>query len=173
MLEKQWLLQDLMLTDVLHQFTRKNIPIQQKTIGQFVFFSVFLKFLIELFKKKSCVILITVYSLFYVDIERVSVLNMIFLSFSEKCKMSFNKKEYAGAALIDLSKTFDTINHKLLIPKLYVYGFFKNALTLLLSYISDRQQMTKIIPLLVRGRTTSRSTIGISSWRNFIRHFHK
>ena len=38
---------------------------------------------------------------------------------------------YAGAVLMDLSKAFDTINCKLLIPKLYVYGFSKEALTLI------------------------------------------
>ena len=38
---------------------------------------------------------------------------------------------YAGAILMDLSKSFGTINHELLIVKLPVYGFSKEALTLL------------------------------------------
>ena len=40
---------------------------------------------------------------------------------------------YAGAALMDLSKAFDTINHELLIAKLHVYGFSKKALALIAS----------------------------------------
>ena len=39
---------------------------------------------------------------------------------------------------------FDTINHELLIAKLYAYGFDKNALTLVLNYLSNRWQRTKI-----------------------------
>ena len=45
---------------------------------------------------------------------------------------------------MDLSKAFDTINHKLLIAKLYAYGFSKDALKLINSYMSDRWQRTKI-----------------------------
>ena len=45
---------------------------------------------------------------------------------------------YAGAVLMDLSNAFDTINHELLIAKLHVYGFSKEALTLIASYLSDR-----------------------------------
>ena len=45
---------------------------------------------------------------------------------------------------MDLSKAFDTINHELLIAKLHAYGFDKNALKLIFSYISDRWQRTKI-----------------------------
>ena len=39
---------------------------------------------------------------------------------------------------MDLSKAFDTINHELLITKLYAYGFSKDALKLGFSYVSDR-----------------------------------
>ena len=39
---------------------------------------------------------------------------------------------------------FDTLNHDLLIPKLHAYGFGKESLMLLLSYLSNRWQRTKI-----------------------------
>ena len=45
---------------------------------------------------------------------------------------------------MDLSKAFETINHELLIAKLYAYGFSKDALKLINSYMSDRWQRTKI-----------------------------
>ena len=61
--------------------------------------------------------------------------------------MSLDKKEYSGVVFRDLSKAFDTINHDLLIAKLHACDFSKNVLKLLLSYISDRWQRTKILVL--------------------------
>ena len=58
----------------------------------------------------------------------------------EKWKESLDNKGYAGAIFMDLSKAFDTINHQLLVAKLYAYG----ALTLILNYLSNRWQRTKI-----------------------------
>ena len=66
------------------------------------------------------------------------------LSMIEKWKMSLDNNGFAGGILMDLSKAFDTINHELLIAKLHAYGFSKNALELLLDYLSDRWQRTKI-----------------------------
>ena len=66
------------------------------------------------------------------------------LSLIEKWKKELDNKGYAGAILMDLSKAFDTINHELLIAKLYAYGFSKNALKLINSYMSDHWQRTKI-----------------------------
>ena len=43
-----------------------------------------------------------------------------------------------------LSKAFGTINHELLIAKLHAYGFSKDALKLIFSYISECWQRTKI-----------------------------
>ena len=43
-----------------------------------------------------------------------------------------------------MSKAFDTINHELLIAKLYAYRFSKDALKLIISYLTDHWQRTKI-----------------------------
>ena len=45
---------------------------------------------------------------------------------------------------MDLSKAFDTVNYELLIAKLHAYGFSKEALALIASYLSDRWQHVKI-----------------------------
>ena len=65
------------------------------------------------------------------------------VSLIEKWKAILDKNGYAGAVLMDVSKAFDTINHDLLIAKLNAYGFTKNSLRLIKSYLSNRWQRTK------------------------------
>ena len=43
-------------------------------------------------------------------------------------KFILNKKGYASAIAIDLSKAFDTTNHEVLVEKLSAYRFSKEAL---------------------------------------------
>ena len=62
----------------------------------------------------------------------------------EKWRAMLDKKGFAGAILMDLSKAFDTLNHELLIAKLAAYGFDKSSLKLIRSYMSNRWQRTKI-----------------------------
>ena len=66
------------------------------------------------------------------------------VSLIEKWKAILDKNGYAGAVLMDLSIAFDIINHGLLIAKLNAYGFTKNSLRLIKSYLSNRWQRTKI-----------------------------
>ena len=68
----------------------------------------------------------------------------VLLGVIEKWKHMLDNRGYAGAILMDLSKAFDTINHELLLAKLYAYGFEKNALRLIRSYLTERWQRTKI-----------------------------
>ena len=62
----------------------------------------------------------------------------------EKWKLSIDNKGFAGGVLMDLSKAFDTINHPLLLAKLHAYGFSKQALAVICSYLSNRKQRIKI-----------------------------
>ena len=66
------------------------------------------------------------------------------LALIENWKTFLDRKGYAGSILMDLSKAFDTLNHDLLLAKLHAYGFDKNALRMINSYLSDRWQRTKI-----------------------------
>ena len=62
----------------------------------------------------------------------------------EKWHKTLDKNKYAGALLTDLSKAFDCLNHELLIAKLEAYGFDRDSLTYIYSYLSNRKQRTKI-----------------------------
>ena len=67
-----------------------------------------------------------------------------FLTMIEKWRVSLDRGGYGGGVLMDLSKAFDTLNHDLLVAKLYAYGFDKISLKLIKSYLSDRWQRTKV-----------------------------
>ena len=58
----------------------------------------------------------------------------------DTCKESLDKKEVAGALLMDLFKVFDCIDHELLIAKLYAFGFSKKAPLMIYNYIPGIKQ---------------------------------
>ena len=62
----------------------------------------------------------------------------------EKWKIILDKQGYAEAIIMELSKAFDTTNHKFLLAKLHAYGFDKKALLMINSYLSNRWHRTRI-----------------------------
>ena len=64
----------------------------------------------------------------------------------EDCKQALDKHMHVGLLLLDLSKAFDCLPHKLLLCKLHVhaYGVSRDACDLLCSYLTNRSQRVKI-----------------------------
>ena len=60
----------------------------------------------------------------------------------ENWRICLDNKGIVGTILIDISKAFDVIDHKLLIAKLAAYGFSEGSLRLILS--SSRKQRVKL-----------------------------
>ena len=63
---------------------------------------------------------------------------------TEKWRKCLDKGGVSEAILTDLSKAFDCILHDLLIAKLAAYGFDYQSLGIMGSFLSNRQQRTKI-----------------------------
>ena len=62
----------------------------------------------------------------------------------EKWRKTLGKDGETAAVLTDLCKAFDCIDHNLLIAKLDVYGFEKQSIDFLHSYLTKRKQRTKV-----------------------------
>ena len=58
----------------------------------------------------------------------------------KKFAISLGERGKAGAVLMDLSNAFDCIRLDPLTAKLHAYGFSREALTLINSYLTNRQQ---------------------------------
>ena len=58
--------------------------------------------------------------------------------------MNFDKGLYTGVIFIDLKKVFDTVDHDILIAKLYHYGVAGRELDWFKSYMSNPKQYCKV-----------------------------
>ena len=57
----------------------------------------------------------------------------------EKWRITLNKGGETGEVVTDFSKAFDCIDHNLFIAKLYAYGFEKQSIDFLHSYLIKRE----------------------------------
>ena len=62
----------------------------------------------------------------------------------EKWKRALDKNMKIGAVFVDLSKAFDTLNHRLLLAKLKAYGLQPTALKQTANYLTGCFQRTKV-----------------------------
>ena len=59
-------------------------------------------------------------------------------------KNTLDKGDYVSAISMGLSKAFGTLNHNLLITKLGAHGFERDSLSVMKSYLNDRQQRVRV-----------------------------
>ena len=115
--------EDFKLVDIIYVFKKedRNLAKNYRRVRD-------LPILSKVFKNISCPHICVV-------TKKGSVPNTLFWHHYKNGKKKINKKGFAGGILMDLSKVFDTLNHELLIAKRLAYGFGKESLMLILSYL--------------------------------------
>ena len=58
--------------------------------------------------------------------------------------LAINSYKYCGVISLDLSKAFDTVDHRILLAKLYNYGLRGKVFDLMTSYLEDRSQFVSV-----------------------------
>ena len=66
------------------------------------------------------------------------------MALTEEWRAALDKNEHVAAVLMDLSKAFDCLPHKLILEKLRAYGVTNSAVNLLSSYMLDRKQYVQL-----------------------------
>ena len=74
------------------------------------------------------------------------------MSMLEMWKNTLDKGGFVSGVFMDFSKAFDTLKHNLLIAKIGAYGFERDSLSFMKSYLNDRQQRFVLIKILVLGK---------------------
>ena len=69
---------------------------------------------------------------------------LLLVKLIEDWKALLDQHQVVGAMMLDLSKAFDCLPHRLLLAKLSSYGFDSDACNLIKSYLSQRTQRVKI-----------------------------
>ena len=62
----------------------------------------------------------------------------LLITMLKKWKSSLDESKFVSAIFVDPLKTFDIINHYLLLAKLHAHGFSDKALNLIFSYLIDQ-----------------------------------
>ena len=63
---------------------------------------------------------------------------------TDEILLNMDKDEVTGLVFIDFRKAFDTVDHKLLLRKLPIYGASDAAVSWIKSYLSNRKQFVKL-----------------------------
>ena len=71
----------------------------------------------------------------------------------DKIQRAIESGQFSCSIFLDLRKAFDTVDHDLLLAKLYLYGICGTPYDWLFSYLSNRSQSVSI------GNTTSSSAV--------------
>ena len=83
---------------------------------------------------------ITYYTLISLVFKRITLMEHAIIQFVNEISKSFEQSKYTLGIFIDLSKAFDTVNHRILLQKLKYYGINKQVLRWFKSYLSNRKQ---------------------------------
>ena len=67
------------------------------------------------------------------------------ISITEKIREALDKGKFACGVFVDLQKAFDTVNHEVLLKKLYQYGIRGNTYEWFKSYLRDRLQFVSVL----------------------------
>ena len=91
------------------------------------------------------------------------------MSMLEIWKNKLDKEGYVSAIFMDLSKAFDTLNNNLLIAKLGSYGFERDSLSFVKSYLNNRQQRVRVN----NNFSSCGSFAMFNTWTAFNEHFYQ
>ena len=84
------------------------------------------------------------YSLTNLDSRKKKTTCQAILDIYSKIIDALENKETACSIFLDFAKAFDTVNHEILLKKLYHYGIRGLPLNWFTSYLSNRKQIVKL-----------------------------